>query len=87
MKSSVRINIPLVCIVLAHVSRHQGVNNQELKELTETSLATLKREIRSAREYFGIVLEWRSDMTMPSRGEYSVKSWGALRKSWVLENY
>lgn len=79
-----RVNIPALLVVLRHLARHDGVASPDLCELTDLSRATLCRLFVDAEEALGVRVVWRTNMTMPSHGEYHIEDWGLLDSRRVL---
>lgn len=79
-----RVNIPALLVVLRHLARNGGVASPELREVTGMSRATLSRLFVDAEEALAVRVAWRTDMTMPSHGEYHIEDWGVLDSRRVL---
>lgn len=81
-----RVNIPALLAVLRYLADHKGVASPDLKKLTGLSRATLSRLFADAEEVLNVRIVWKMDMSLPSRGEYQIKSWGLLNSRRVLIN-
>ena len=84
---SSNLNVAALLPMLAHIARHGGVAIPELAELVGISRPTANRILSDARIHLGVIVEWRWDHSMPSKGEYSVSDWGLLDKRKVLAAY
>jgi hypothetical protein len=69
--------------LLAYVARHAGVTANELCEVVGASDSTVRRLIRTARQYYGVVIEWRWDRSLPSNGEFVILDWGVFDETRV----
>lgn len=87
IKPSSNLNVSALLPMLAHIARHSGVAIPELAELAGISRPTANRILSDARIHLGVIVEWRWDHSMPSKGEYSIADWGLLDKRKVLAAY
>jgi hypothetical protein len=69
--------------LLAYVARHSGVTANELCEVVGASDSTVRRLIRTARQYYGVVIEWHWDRSMPTNGEFLILDWGVFDETRV----
>jgi hypothetical protein len=79
-----RVDARLLMQTLAYVASHGGVTSRELADELELSQITIKRLIYNARSQYGVVITFRRDGTMPSRGEFTVENWGVFDRNKVM---
>jgi hypothetical protein len=79
-----RVDAMLLMKTLVYVASNGGVTSRELADELELSQITAKRLIYNARRQYGVVITFRRDGTMPSRGEYTIEDWGVFDRNKVF---